>query len=194
MKQDKKLWRAILIPTVSLFVICAVSTVLLALTNNVTAPMIADLAAKTAAETRQTVLSGANRFSDPETITLDGTAYACYEGFDGEKTVGYVFTTQSKGYGGAVEIMTGIDLSGKVTGVQTLTLNETAGLGMNAKNDAFRDQFKGKSGKIGVAKNNPDDNEIQALTGATITSKAVTDAVNIALALYAQVTGGAANG
>lgn len=125
---------------------------------------------------------------------MDGAQYTYYEGFDGDTPVGYVFTTQSKGYGGAVEIMTGIDLEGRVAGIQTLMLNETAGLGMNAKNEAFRDQFKGKSGKIGVAKSNPGDDEIQALTGATITSKAVTDAVNIALKLYTQVTGGAANG
>lgn len=194
MKQGKKIWKAILIPTVSLFVICAVSTVLLALTNNVTAPMIAELAAKTAAETRQTVLGGAKRFSDPKPVTHNGAAFTYYEGFDGDALVGYVFTTQSKGYGGSVEIMTGVDRSGTVTGVQTLTLNETAGLGMNAKNDSFRDQFKGKNGKIGVAKSDPGDDEIQALTGATITSRAVADAVNLALELYAQVTGGAANG
>ena len=194
MNQKQKLWKAILIPTVSLFLICVVSTVLLAVTNSVTAPMIEDLAAKTAAETRQTVLSAAKRFSDPKTVTMAKAQYTYYEGFDGDTPVGYVFTTQSKGYGGAVEIMTGIDLNGRVTGIQTLTLNETAGLGMNAKNDAFRDQFKGKSGRISVAKNSPGEDEIQALTGATITSKAVTDAVNLALELYTQVAGGAANG
>lgn len=194
MKQGNQLWKAIFIPTVSLFVICAVSTVLLALTNNVTAPMITDLAAKTAAETRQTVLSGAKSFSDVKTTAMNGIDYAWYVGLDGDTPVGYVFTTQSKGYGGAVEIMTGIDTKGAVTGVQTLTLNETAGLGMNAKNDSFRSQFKGKSGKIGVAKSNPGDDEIQALTGATITSQAVADAVNLALQLYGQVAGGAANG
>lgn len=194
MKKEKNLWKAILIPTVSLFVICVVSTVLLALTNQVTSPMIAELAAKTAAETRQTVLSSAKSFSDAKTVKLGGTDYTYYKGLNGDQVVGYVFTTQSKGYGGAVEIMTGVDLKGAVTGIQTLTLNETAGLGMNAKNESFRDQFKGKSGKINVAKSNPGDDEIQALTGATITSKAVTDAVNIALELYTQVTGGAANG
>ena len=185
MNQKQKLWKAILIPTVSLFLICVVSTVLLAVTNSVTAPMIEDLA---------TVLSAARRFSDPKTVTMAKAQYTYYEGFDGDTPVGYVFTTQSKGYGGAVEIMTGIDLNGRVTGIQTLTLNETAGLGMNAKNDAFRDQFKGKSGRISVAKNSPGEDEIQALTGATITSKAVTDAVNLALELYTQVAGGAANG
>ena len=105
MNQKQKLWKAILIPTVSLFLICVISTVLLAVTNSVTAPMIEDLAAKTAAETRQTVLNAAERFSEPKAVTMDGAQYTYYEGFDGDTPVGYVFTTQSKGYGGAVEIM-----------------------------------------------------------------------------------------
>lgn len=79
MNQKQKLWKAILIPTVSLFLICVVSTVLLAVTNSVTAPMIEDLAAKTAAETRQTVLSAAKRFSDPKTVTMAKAQYTYYE-------------------------------------------------------------------------------------------------------------------
>lgn len=194
MKKEKGLWKAILIPTISLFVICAVSTVLLAVTNEITAPMIADLAAQTAAQTRQLVLEGAQSFSEEKTVSLGNADYTYYEGLSGGSVVGYVFTTTSKGYGGDVEIMTGVSRGGEVTGVQTLTLNETAGLGMNAQKDSFRDQFKGKSGQISVAKNNPGENKIQALTGATITSQAVTDAVNTALELYQQITGGAANG
>lgn len=189
----KKLnFKEVIIPTVSLFIICAVATVLLALTNSITAPMIKDLAAKNAAETRKLVLAEANDFSEEKKITLDGTEYTYYEGLnDKNELCGYIFTTQSKGYGGAVEVMTGVDKFGKVTGVETLTLNETAGLGMKAKEPAFRDQYKGKLGKINVVKSNPGDEDIQALTGATITSTAVTNAVNTALELYNSVTGGA---
>lgn len=98
--------------------------------------------------------------------------------------VGYVFVTVSKGYGGDVKIMTGIDKDGAVTGISPLELNETAGLGMKAQNDSFLDQFKGKVKDIAVNKNSASGNEIQALTGATITSKAVTAAVNEALSYY----------
>ena len=65
---------------------------------------------------------------------------------------------------------------------------------MRAKEESFLNQFVDKVGGIGVAKNNPGENEIQALTGATITSKAVTSAVNQALELYETVKGGAYNG
>ena len=61
---------------------------------------------------------------------------------------------------------------------------------MNAKNDSFLNQYNGKTGELGVIKNGTAaENEIQALTGATITSKAMTNAVNIAQSLYTQVGG-----
>lgn len=187
--------KEVLIPTISLFIICAVATVLLALTNNVTEPMIKKLAVENAAKTRQLVLTDAASFSEEKTVQLDGEEYVYYEGYNASnELVGYILTTQSKGYGGAVEIMTGITADGKVAGVETLTLNETAGLGMKAKESSFRDQYKGKQNKINVVKSNPGDSDIQALTGATITSTAVTNAVNTALELYNTITGGANNG
>ena len=61
---------------------------------------------------------------------------------------------------------------------------------MNAKNDSFKNQFVGMSGTIGVNKSGKTDTEIQALTGATITSKAVTKAVNAALSEFSKIGGG----
>lgn len=184
--------KEVLVPSVSLFVISLVVTLLLAVTNNITAPLIEKLSVETEIETRKTVLADASYFDDEnKTVTLDGTEYTYCVGLDAEKNVvGYIFTTSTKGYGGEVKVMTGVSADGKVTGVEALSLSETAGLGMNAQKETFRDQYIGKSGKIGVAKNSPKENEIQALTGATITSSAFTDAVNIALELYSLVTGG----
>ena len=90
--------------------------------------------------------------------------------------------------------MTGIDIDGKVTGVEFLQINETVGLGMNATKDSFKEQFKGLSGIIGVNKNESTETEIKALTGATITSKAAAKGVNIALDIYENVIGGENNG
>lgn len=108
--------------------------------------------------------------------------------YKSEELTGYVFTTVSKGYGGDITVMTGVDSDGAVTGIEFLTISETAGLGMNAQKDSFKQQFRGHAGKIGVSKNSPSENEIQALTGATITSRAVTSAVNEALTLYEEVS------
>ena len=162
------------IPTVALFLICLVATTLLAVTNKVTAPKIAELSAQTEVETRQKVLPAATQFGETQEMKGGSGTYAVGKDASGNE-VGYVFVTVSKGYGGDVKIMTGIS---------PLELNETAGLGMKAQNASFLDQFKGKVKDIAVNKNSASGNEIQALTGATITSKAVTAAVNEALSYY----------
>lgn len=179
----------ILIPTVSLFVICLVVTALLAVTNMLTAPQIQKLSKETEDKTKAEVLASADEFSDTLTVSADGKDYTYYEGTASGDTIGYVFKTSAKGYGGDIDLMVGIDTSGKVTGVSILSISETAGLGMNAKNESFINQYIGKSGTIGVSKNGASDTEIQALTGATITSKAVTSAVNTVLSLYSQIGG-----
>ena len=129
------------IPTVALFLICLVATTLLAVTNKVTAPKIAELSAQTEVETRQKVLPAATQFGETQEMKGGSGTYAVGKDASGNE-VGYVFVTVSKGYGGDVKIMTGVD------------------------------------------KNSASGNEIQALTGATITSKAVTAAVNEALSYY----------
>lgn len=185
-------WREILLPCVTLFIICVAVALLLALTNAVTAPKIEQLRIQTEEGARKVVLPSAQAFSDEKKLTLDDAEYIYFEGLDAAGGLtGYVFTTSAKGYGGDVVIMTGVDSAGAVTGIQTLELNETAGLGMKAKEESFLRQYRGKRAPIGVEKNKPGENDIQALTGATITSKAITDSVNTALALYAAVQGGA---
>lgn len=189
MKNSKA--KEIIVPAVSLFLICVVVTALLALTNAVTAPKIDALAAETQEASKKQVLSSAASFSDEKQIEKDGVSYTYYDGLASDGSVmGYVFVTSAKGYGGDISVMVGVLGDGTVAGVNILSINETAGLGMNAKNQSFLDQFLGKSGEIGVAKNNPSDTEIQALTGATITSRAMATAVNTALSLYAEIGGG----
>ena len=186
--------KEIVIPAVSLFLICLVATALLGFTNKVTEPKIEQLALETQTMTKAEVLSTADSFSEVKTVELDGVSYEYYEGTKGSELAGYVFATSAKGYGGDIDIMVGVDTEGKVTGVSILDISETAGLGMNAKNESFLKQFDGKDSEISVIKNGTaGDSEIQALTGATITSNAMAKAVNIALSLYAQV-GGENNG
>ncbi len=178
------------VPTLILCAICLVATLLLALTNDVTAPIIEELAVQTEQDARKMVLPSAESFEQGEALTLNDIQYDCYKGVTGGSTAGYVFTTTAKGYGGDLKVMTGIDNEGKVTGVEILEISETAGLGMNASKEEFRNQYIGKSGEVYVSKDKSGDNSIDALTGATITSRAVTRAVNDALELYALASGG----
>lgn len=186
------LFKDVFIPVFSLFVICIVFTLLLGFTNKATADKIKALSLQAEAEARTKVLDTAKSFSDE--LEKDGTVY--YEGYDASgKTVGYIFPEQSKGYGGTIYMMVGINADGTVHGVEITELSETAGLGMNAKNQPwFLEQYKDMKDNIGVAKNNPGENEIQALTGATITSKAVTLGVNTAIESFKTITGGENNG
>ena len=98
--------------------------------------------------------------------------------------IGYVVTATSKdGYGGDVTVSVGITTDGEVKGIEFLTLNETAGLGMNASKPEWKGQFADKKvEQFSVTKSgSTSDEEIDAISGATITSNAVTNAVNTAL-------------
>ena len=99
---------------------------------------------------------------------------------------GYVVTvTDKEGYGGDIKITVGITAEGTINGISILSITETAGLGMRATEPAFYEQYQGKQAeKFVVSKDGGDGEPIDALSGATITSRAVTGAVNAALGYY----------
>lgn len=191
--------KAILIPTISLFIICLCSTFLLGIVNGITEDKITQNAIQTEEESRKLVMPEADSFGEKVegSHTYNGAAspYSYVEALDADgNTIGYVLITESSGYGGAISTMTGVSTDGKVTGVEFIEINETVGLGMNATKDSFKNQFKGLSGVIGVNKNEATETEVKALTGATITTKAAAKGVNIALDIYENVLGGESNG
>ena len=108
---------------------------------------------------------------------------------------GYVVTvTDKEGYGGDIQITVGIMSDGTVNGISFLSISETAGLGMRAKEPSFYNQFAGQQAeKFYVSKDGGDGQPIDALSGATITSRAVTGAVNTALGYYQTALGGSGN-
>ena len=108
---------------------------------------------------------------------------------------GYVITTTDKdGFGGNIQITVGIKKDGTINGVSILSISETAGLGMRAKEPSFYNQFAGQQAeKFYVSKDGGDGQPIDALSGATITSRAVTGAVNTALGYYQTALGGSGN-
>ena len=103
---------------------------------------------------------------------------------DSVNVIGYLITsTSTDGYNGTIQVATGITAEGQITGIGFLSIDETPGLGMNAQQPEFKDQFAGKSLQtFEVTKTSPSaDNQIAAISGATFTSKAVTGAVNAAV-------------
>lgn len=176
----------------NLLIISAVAALLLALTNSVTASTIAQRNEQANAEARKLVLESAQDFEEVKDVKTDNSkgveVSEIYEAKDASgNTVGYTLKVLPSGYGGTIELMVGIDsVKGQVSGINVVSNSETAGLGAKATNPEFSDQYKGKPlEELSVLKNGtPGDTEIKAISGATITSTAVTNGVDAAIEVY----------
>ena len=117
------------------------------------------------------------------------------EAIQGDETIGYVITsTDPNGYGGDIQVSVGIQSDGTVSGIAILSISETAGLGMKAAEPDFYEQYSGKqTDHFYVSKDGGEGEEIDAISGATITSRAVTGAVNSSLGYFQNVLGGSAD-
>jgi electron transport complex protein RnfG len=104
--------------------------------------------------------------------------------YKGGAPAGVIYTVEPKGFSGPITILAGFDIaSRKLTAIKVLNQTETPGLGAKAKDPLFQDQYKGKGTEtdLEVSKTPPTkDNQIQAITASTITSKAVTSGINAA--------------
>lgn len=175
----------------TLLAICVVASLALGVTNQVTAPVIEQRGIQANNELRQKVLPEAKDFTQVKDSVYkgigDGTVAEIYEGLDGSgEIVGYTVKTTPSGYGGAIELIIGLSKDGKITGISTGSMSETPGLGSKAAEPGFQDQFKGKPAEtLEVVKGSASgENQIQAISGATITSTAVTNGVNAAIEVY----------
>ena len=109
------------------------------------------------------------------------------------ETLGYAFTVvTSEGYGGDIQFSMGVQNDRTLNGISILSIGETAGLGMNADTPAFKDQFVGKQvEKLQYTKNGAtQDDEINAISGATVTTNAMTNGVNAGLCAFRVMEGG----
>ena len=174
--------------SVTLFLICAIACGVLGFTNEMTAPRIAVMEAEAAQQARSEVMPAADDISEKVSDDLlaeinevcDGKIEEAYVAKKGGEVCGYTFQVKENGFGGSVTVMVGIDNDGNVTGMRVTKHSETAGLGAKSTTDEhFIHQYEGKnaSENLKVVK---DGGDIDALTGATITSRAVTRAVNYA--------------
>ena len=176
----------------NLLIISAVAALLLALTNSVTAITIAQRNEQANAEARKLVLESAQDFEQVKDVKTDNSkgveVSEIYEAKDASgNTVGYTLKVLPSGYGGTIELMVGIDSAkGQVSGINVVSNSETAGLGAKSTDPEFSDQYKGKPlEELSVLKNGtPGDTEIKAISGATITSTAVTNGVDAAIEVY----------
>ena len=166
----------------TLFVICAVVAAALAGVNSVTKPIIDQLNAEKTQKAIEAVLPGG---FDEELQSFDNQGGLVSKVYKGEN--GYALEVLPSGFDNTITMMVGVGNDGKVLGISVVSHTETAGLGavaaaQTSAGEAFRGQFVGKSGAVAVSK---DGGELDAITGATITSRAICVGVNAALACVA---------
>ena len=177
MKKQENIVAYVLRLSLTLLVIAGVVAAALAGVNAVTAPVIEKLTWEKTQAAIEAVLPGGGEsvaFTDDT-----GIVQAVYQGESG-----YAVQVAPGGFDGEIVMMVGVSNEGEVLGISVISQTETAGLGAvcaakNSAGEAFRGQFVGASGTLAVTK---DGGTIDAITSATITSRAVTAGVNAALA------------
>lgn len=193
--------------TIAITAITLVSGLLLGIVNDITAGPIAQQEAKAKEEAYKAVFADADSF-EAVMSGEDGNleAYLDENGYGAQNIdevmvakdssgneIGYAFTvTTTEGYGGDIQFAMGILDDGTLNGISILSIGETAGLGMRANTDDFKNQFKDKNvEKFTYTKTGAvSDDEIDALSGATITTNAMTNGVNAGLCAFRYEKGG----
>ena len=187
--------------TAILTAITLVAGILLGFVYDITKEPIAQAKEKAKNEAYQAVMQEADTFEALEVEAIELGISGCVidevvSAKAGDEVKGFVVTTtSSEGYGGNIQVSVGIAADGTVKGIEMLAIAETAGLGMNANTPEFKAQYADVLTdafvvtKTGAAA----DNEIDAISGATITSNAVTNAVNSAVKYFNEVLGGSVN-
>ena len=173
----KKSFNEIIKPVLVLVSICLVVTALLAYINSVTSPIIAKAEEEKTQQAMTEVLSEADSFEKLEIENLPERVTEAYSATNG---AGYVFMLTTKGYGGDMKLICGMDADGVIEQCKTLSHAETSGLGSKTAEDPYRNQYCGKSAEtLG---------EVDAITGATISSNAYKNAIEDAFKAYDIVT------
>ena len=181
-----------------LCIITAVAALALAFTNSITIDRIEEQIETENKLAREEVISPSDRFEQVEQEEIIN--YEKKLGFENteiisevfknivdDEVAGYTFKVLPEGYGGEMNILVGISTEGEITGLKVVGHSETPGLGAKATEESFQNQFAGMptSTSLTVIKSGtPGDNEVQAITGSTITTQAVTDGVNAALEVF----------
>ena len=172
----KKSFNEIIKPVLVLVCICLVVTALLAYINSVTSPIIAKAEQEKTEQAMSEVLAEADGFEKLEIENLPDRVTEVYTATNGS---GYVFMLTTKGYGGDMKLICGMKADGTIEQCKTLSHAETSGLGSKTAEDPYRNQYCGKSADTL--------SEVDAITGATISSTAYKNAIEDAFKAYDMV-------
>jgi electron transport complex protein RnfG len=173
--------------TLVLFVVCGAAAGALAFVNQITKTKIIAQAKLEKSMALEEVAPGADEFRE---VVADGV----WDALKGGERIGSVIETVAQGYSGNIGVVVGVDRDNSISGVKILTQSETPGLGAKIVEEEFLGQFKGKAaGSIALKKDDPSGGSIDAISAATISSRAVTNALRSSLDAFAKGERGGGN-
>lgn len=172
----KKSFNEIIKPVLVLVCICLVVTALLAYINSVTSPIIAKAEQEKTEQAMSEVLADSDGF---EKLEIENLPERVTEVYGAQNGSGYVFMLTTKGYGGDMKLICGMKADGTIEQCKTLSHAETSGLGSKTAEDPYRNQYCGKNADTL--------SEVDAITGATISSTAYKNAIEDAFKAYDMV-------
>ena len=164
---------------VVLVVICLVVSLLLAVTNSMTSPVIEENARLEAERTRQEVLPGSTTFTK---LDVDAAALGIEEAYREDGGLGYVVSAGYKGYGGIVTVTVGLDNDGKVVGISANVSSETKGIGSKAGQESYLSNYKDLVNAAAAE-------QVDTISNATYSSTAVRNGVSSILRNFESIKG-----
>ncbi len=175
-----------------LLLITSVAGVVLGITIDATSVVIERREQEANVQGMNSLIPTADEFIKLDESLLSGRPYVveAYKGLKDGVVVGYAVKVNPTGYSGSVNIIVGFAVEGNTTGIIIVSHTETPGLGSKIEEDVFKEQFLGKKtdgALILVKRIIETDNEIQAISGATVSSDAVVNGVNTAIMLFNEV-------
>ncbi len=166
--------------TFILFVVCGLAAGSLSFVNAATKDRIAAFAKEEKIAALKKIFPAAESFTELPPAK-EGAASTDWDAVTGGAVIGSVHLLKPMGYSGAITLVFGEDVTGALTGVQVLSHTETPGLGAKITTDAWTGQFKGKTRDQAVLRKDSPSGAIDAISAATISSRAVTRAVHDAM-------------
>ncbi|MDD2228381.1 MAG: FMN-binding protein [Candidatus Cloacimonetes bacterium] len=171
--------------TLILLIFCAVASGILAYVNSLTEPVITERKAKEEVATRSELIPDAD-FSEAK--FADGSLYYIATSKATKDTLGYTFVAAENGYSSNVQTMVGVDTNLKVVKIKVINQAETPGLGANCTSDSFQAQFSGL-GETDLLVDK-DGGMVKSLSGATITTRTITNSIAAQIAALKASMGG----
>ncbi|MEG1577363.1 MAG: FMN-binding protein [Oscillospiraceae bacterium] len=165
------------------FIVALLAVSLVLVTTLITGPVLSKRASVERQQILKSVMPGGSEF-----VQVDSKSKAVeklYEAYRGETLMGYCVEVQVRGFAAPITMMVGVAHGGNVIGTHILSQRETLGVGEKAMSSSFLSQFLGRSGTLNVGHSIRD---IQAVSGATVSCRSLTEGVNAALAAAANMT------